>query len=162
MALNTDPHTGDDGHLRFRLIDVRQREVARTVARASLTPGEETALTAEFVPPARGCFKVALDAGESADALGWVEDLGGFTVLAPSFAETPARPGSAFGGHMDGINHKWHFRAGRTIGLQWARCHDMLQTGWWTRIQARRARAVAVAVRRCPVGAGWPGVLHAG
>ncbi len=122
-------------HLRLRLIDVRQREAARTVARVSLKPGEETELTAEFVPPARGCFKVALDAGESADALGWVEDLGGFTVLALSLAETPALPGSVFGGHMDGINYKWHFQAGRIIGLQWARCHDMLQTGWWTRIQ---------------------------
>ncbi|MBI2301399.1 MAG: hypothetical protein HYU66_21040 [Armatimonadetes bacterium] len=121
--------------LRLRLIDVRGHEVGRRQQHVTLTPGQELPLTVEFTPPARGCFKVALDAGTSAADLGWVEDLGSFTVLPPKLRDMPFDPQSYFGGHMDGINSHWHFQVGRKLGIQWARCHDMLQQGWWTRIQ---------------------------
>lgn len=121
--------------LRFRLVDVCQQEVARKVAEVSFGPGEEKELAVEFQPPPRGCFKVALDAGLSSAEPAWVEDLGSFTVVARRLSQQAANPASPFGGHMDGINFEWHFRAARKLGVQWARCHDMLQQGWWTRIQ---------------------------
>lgn len=121
--------------LRTRLLDVRGREVGKRTEPVRLSPGDEVELTAQFPAPARGCFKVALDAGTTEDDLAWVEDLGSFTVVPRELSERPANPDSYFGGHMDGINHAWHFRAGRKLGILWARCHDMLQQGWWTRIQ---------------------------
>lgn len=135
LGLNTHLDRPAKVSLRFRLIDVRQREVAATTALVELAPGQESEVTTEFRCPGRGCFKVAMDAGTTAEDLAWVEDIGSFIVLPRQLADAPARPDSVFGGHMDGINHKWHLEAGRKIGIQWACCHDMLQNGWWTRIQ---------------------------
>jgi hypothetical protein len=125
-------------HLRFRLVDVHQRTVAEQVMDVSLAATKSHDLTVKFRVKRRGCFKVALDAGTGPDDLGWVEDLGGFTVVARALHDAPRDPTSYFGGHMDGINLEWHLRAGRKIGIQWARCHDMLQHTWWTRVQPRR------------------------
>jgi len=121
--------------LRYDLIDVWQRTVHEKLESVSLAAGEERELQVMFTPPARGCFKIALYVGRSEDDLGWLEDLGSFTVLPAALREAPPNPDSYFGGHMDGINLEWHLQAGRKIGLQWARCHDALQTAWWERIQ---------------------------
>ncbi len=135
VKLTTDRETVTQVRLAFRLIDVRQQEVAEKAVPATLVPGAEQELTVEFQAPARGCFKVALWAGTGEQDMGWVEDLGSFTVLAPSVYDRPRNPDSYFGGHMDGINLDWHLQSGRKMGVQWARCHDALQQGWWTRIQ---------------------------
>ncbi len=121
--------------LRYRLIDIWQRTVDEKSESVSLAGGEEREFQVTFTPPARGCFKIALYAGRSADDMGWLEDLGSFTVLPEALYDAPSNPNSYFGGHMDGINLEWHLQAGRKIGIQWARCHDALQTAWWERIQ---------------------------
>jgi hypothetical protein len=121
--------------LRFRLINVRQQQVAVQSREIDLKPDAETETVARFKAPERGCFKVALDAGLSPDRLGWVEDLGSFTVVPKALYERPFNPNSYFGGHMDGINLAWHLELGRKLGIQWARCHDMMQWTWWDRIQ---------------------------
>jgi len=129
---------GNEGRrlaLSLRLIDLWQQTVAEQSQTITLMAGEERELSVDFAPPARGCFKVALYAGESAESVAWVEDLGSFTVAPRVLYERPRDPASCFGGHMDGINLEWHLQAGRKIGIQWARCHDMLQQTWWTRIQ---------------------------
>jgi len=122
-------------HLVYRLIDVRQRTVAEKSDDMMLTGGVETPVTVQFTPPGRGCFKIALYAGAGDADTGWVEDLGSFTVVPRALGERPPNPDSYFGGHMDGVNLEWHLRCGRKLGVQWARCHDMLQHTWWTRIQ---------------------------
>lgn len=121
--------------LRFRLINVRQEEVAKKTAEVRLAPDQETPVEISFVAPGRGCFKVALDAGTTEENLGWVEDIGSFTVVARELFERPRLRTSYFGGHMDGINLAWHLSVGRKIGIQWARCHDMMQWTWWDRVQ---------------------------
>jgi len=118
-----------------RLVDLWQRTVAEQLETITLQAAEEREFTTKFVPHARGCFKVALYAGTKAQDLGWVEDLGSFTVVPRSLHDASRNPDSCFGGHMDGINLQWHLQAGRKIGLQWARCHDMLQQTRWRRIQ---------------------------
>lgn len=123
--------------LQFRLVDVRQREVGERAKNITLEPGRESALAVRFRAPARGCFKIALYAGTNETDVGWVEDLGGFTVVPRSLYDGPRNPKSYFGGHMDGINLEWHLKAGRKLGIQWARCHDMLQHTWWTRVQPK-------------------------
>jgi len=121
--------------LRYRLIDVKQRQIDSRSATVTLSPNQETELEARFTPGLRGCFKVALDVGADAQNLGWLEDLGSFTVVPQ--LEPPQQPWSTsyFGGHLDGINLQWHLQAGRKIGLQWARCHNMMQWTWWRRVQ---------------------------
>jgi hypothetical protein len=121
--------------LRFRLIDVRQQEVTNEWRSVTLEPGKEQQLEVAFQPARRGCFKVALDAGLSDADLAWVEDLCGFTVVSRKLADAPRHSDSYLGGHMDGINLAWHLAAGRKIGIQWARCHNMMQWTWWTRVQ---------------------------
>jgi hypothetical protein len=121
--------------LSLRLIDVWQRTVAEKPETAAFRAGEEREFTVQFAPPARGCLKVALYAGTSSADLGWVEDLGSFTVVPKALYDGRRNARSCFGGHMDGINLQWHLQAGRKIGIQWARCHDMLQQTWWRRIQ---------------------------
>ncbi len=137
VSVRTSRPEATNVHLQFRLIDVRQRTVAEKDQIVRLEPKKEHALTATFRPPARGCFKIALYAGTEAAKRGWVEDLGGFTVVPLSLYDAPRNPKSYFGGHMDGINLEWHLKAGRKIGIQWARCHDMLQHTWWTRVQPK-------------------------
>lgn len=124
--------------LRFRLINVHQEEVEARTTQVALQPDQETEVQVRFLPPARGCFKVALDAGPTAGELAWVEDLGGFTVVARELYERPRLRASYFGGHMDGINLAWHLAVGRKLGIQWARCHDMMQWTWWDRVQPNR------------------------
>ncbi|MBP8952316.1 MAG: hypothetical protein KBI47_07990 [Armatimonadetes bacterium] len=121
--------------LRWRVIDVRGHEVARGDQSVSLAPGAFRDLDLLAAVSARGCFKVALDAGPSARNVAWVEDIGSFTVVSRELYDRPRHPDSIFGGHMDGINLEWHLQAGRKIGIQWARCHNMMQWTWWTRIQ---------------------------
>ncbi|MBM3500318.1 MAG: hypothetical protein FJX74_16800, partial [Armatimonadetes bacterium] len=87
--------------LSLRLIDVRQRTVAEKPQTITLPPGEEREAMVEFTPPARGCFKIALFAGTSADELGWVEDLGSFTVVPRRLHDAPPDAVSPFGGHLD-------------------------------------------------------------
>lgn len=137
LKLKTRKADGAKIRVVYRLIDVRQRTVAEKSAELSLPAGKETTAEIEFTPPARGCFKVALFAGTGQADLGWVEDLGGFTVVPEELGER-AVENSFFGGHMDGINLDWHLQAGRKLGVRWARCHDMLQHTWWTRIQPDR------------------------
>lgn len=122
----------------YRLIDVRQQAVGEQTEAATLRPGQEAQLAVQFIPPCRGCFKVALYAGTGESEPAWVEDLGSFTVLPRSVNDAPRNPDSYFGGHMDGIHLEWHLRTGRKLGIQWARGHDMLQHTWWTRIQPDR------------------------
>jgi hypothetical protein len=124
--------------LRLRLIDVRQREVAAKSQLVTLDPGQEKELSIEFQPPRRGCYKVALDAGLNEADLAWVEDLGGFTVVSRKLFDAPRNDKSCFGGHLDGINLAWHLAVGKKLGIQWARCHNMMQWTWWTRIQPDR------------------------
>ncbi len=121
--------------LRFRLLDVHQRLRAQQVQRVALQPGEERQLTAAFRAPARGCFKVSLDAARDGEPWGWVEDLGSFVVVASELETRPRDADSLFGSHMDGIHLQWHLRIGRKLGVQWARCHDMMQWTWWDRVQ---------------------------
>lgn len=121
--------------LRLRLIDVRQQEVAREVRSVTLSPRREQEVAVTFQPSRRGCFKVALDAGQTDADMAWVEDLGGFTVVSRRLADSPRNDSSYFGGHMDGINESWHLGVGRKIGIQWARCHNMMQWTWWARVQ---------------------------
>ena len=122
-------------HLVYRLVNVHQKTVAEKSEELTLTAGTETPVTVQFTPPGRGCFKIALDAGTGEPDMGWVEDLGGFTVVPRALGERPRSDDSYFGGHMDGVNLEWHLRCGRKLGIRWARCHDMLQHTWWTRIQ---------------------------
>ena len=121
--------------LRFRLIDVRGQQVAVQAQQVALKPDADTEVTARFPATRRGCFKVALDAGLTPATLGWVEDLGSFTVVARELNDRPRNRNSYFGGHMDGIYLAWHLSVGRKLGIQWARCHDMMQWTWWDRIQ---------------------------
>ncbi|MCX7599023.1 MAG: hypothetical protein N2512_09185 [Armatimonadetes bacterium] len=121
--------------LRFRLINVRQEQVAEKTAEVRLAPDQETQVEISFAAPARGCFKVALDAGTAPENLGWVEDVGSFTVVSRELFDRPRLRTSYFGGHMDGINLAWHLAVGRKLGIQWARCHDMMQWTWWDRVQ---------------------------
>lgn len=124
-----------DLSLRWRVIDVRGREVAQEGKEVTLAPGASRELELRACVTRRGCFKVALDAGVSARTMNWVEDVGSFTVVPRELYDRPRNPDSIFGGHMDGINLEWHLQAGRKIGIQWARCHNMMQWTWWTRIQ---------------------------
>jgi len=121
--------------LEYRLTDLWQKPVEARRETVALAAGEERELLAEFRPPRRGWFKVALWAGRSPQDLGWIEDLGSFTVLPKAVYDAPRNPDSYFGGHMDGINLEWHLQVGRKLGIQWARCHDMMQQTWWRRIQ---------------------------
>ena len=121
--------------LRFRLIDVRGAQVAVQTQQVVLKPDADTHVMVRFPATRRGCFKVALDAGLTPATLGWVEDLGGFTVVARALNDRPRNRNSYFGGHMDGIYLAWHLQVGRKLGIQWARCHDMMQWTWWDRIQ---------------------------
>ncbi|MFH1023078.1 MAG: hypothetical protein V1809_06785 [Planctomycetota bacterium] len=121
--------------LRFRLIDVRQQEAARESRSVTLDPEREQEFPVDFQPPRRGCFKVALDAGLNEADMAWVEDAGGFTVVSRKLFDAPRNGKSCFGGHMDGINLAWHLAAGKKLGIQWARCHNMMQWTWWTRVQ---------------------------
>jgi len=114
---------------------VRGREVAAESQQVTLDPGKEQERSVEFKPPGRGCFKVALDAGLDEADLAWVEDLGSFTVVPRKLFDAPRSEKSPFGGHMDGINLAWHLAAGKKLGIQWARCHNMMQWTWWTRVQ---------------------------
>ncbi|HOX07621.1 MAG TPA: hypothetical protein PK280_14575 [Planctomycetota bacterium] len=123
--------------LRLRLIDVRQQEAARESRSVTLAPGKEQELAVEFEPPRRGCFKVALDAGLGDADSAWVEDLGGFTVVSRRLFDAPRDEKSPFGGHMDGINLAWHLAVGKKLGIQWARCHNMMQWTWWTQVQPK-------------------------
>jgi len=117
------------------MTDLWQEPVAEKRETVTLGAGEERELLVEFTPRRRGFFKVALHAGHSDADSGWVEDLGGFTIVPKSVYDAPRNPSSVFGGHMDGINLEWHLQAGRKLGIQWARCHDMMQQTWWRRIQ---------------------------
>jgi hypothetical protein len=67
-----------------------------------------------------------------------VEDLSSEHVLA-TFVILPAnkRIGieSAFGGHLDAIDLKWHMKTASDLIMSWVRAHDGIQTGWWTRVQ---------------------------
>ena len=137
LKLTTHRPEESRAELQFRLIDVRQKVVARKDRSVLLAPAKEHDLTVTFRPKKRGCFKVALDAGPRPGDLGWVEDLGAFTVVPRALHDGPRNPASYFGGHMDGIHLEWHLDAGRKIGIRWARCHDMLQHTWWTRIQPK-------------------------
>ena len=138
VSLTTQRERPAQARLRFRLVNVHQRTVAEQTMNAPLARAKRHDLTVSFRPKKRGCFKVALDAGTRADDLGWVEDLGAFTVVPKALSEPGRDPQSYFGGHMDGIHLEWHLNAGRKIGIRWARCHDMLQHTWWTRVQPRR------------------------
>ena len=122
-------------YLGMDVINVWDREVDSKRKRIDLAASEERELTVEYEPRRRGCFKVALRAGTSENDLAWLEDLGSFTVVSRELYDRPRNPDSYFGGHMDGINLQWHLEAGRKIGIQRARCHNMMQWTWWTRIQ---------------------------
>lgn len=124
-----------DARLHVALVDVRGRTLQQLDQTVTLRRGTETERTLSFLPPARGCFKVVLSAAAGTNDLRWVEDLGSFTVLSRALYERPRLTNSFFGGHMDGINLEWHLAAGRKLGIQWARCHDMLQHTWWNRVQ---------------------------
>lgn len=128
-----------DGKLRltYRLIDVREKVVAEQAEDVAIALSEKAGqqFGVEFLPPALGAFKVALYASADEGPPAWVEDLGCLIVLPESAGDGPHIAGSYFGGHMDGINLAWHLKSGRRLGVQWARCHDMLQHTWWTRVQ---------------------------
>jgi len=121
--------------LTYRLVDVHGKTVAQQSRAVSLRRGAEVEQSIGFVPPRRGCFKVALHAAADGEESGWVEDLGSFIVVPKAVQDRRSDRESYFGGHMDGINLDWHLRAGRKIGIRWARTHDMLQHTWWTRVQ---------------------------
>lgn len=126
-------------YLKFKLVDVREKQVGKKYITRALIPDKEIEIMVEFVPRKRGCFKVVLEAGAKADKLAWVEDVGSFTVLSKSLFEGGKEDGSYFGGHFDAINVEWHLDVGRKLGIQWARCHDGMQTAWWPRIQPDRS-----------------------
>ena len=121
--------------LRFRVKDVISRQLAEI--KASLDPAQGAEKTFEITTPTgeRGCFKLALYAGPDDQHTGWVEDLGSYTVVSPALEKRPRIPKSYFGGHMDAINLPWHLQQARRLGVQWARCHDMMQWTWWTSVQ---------------------------
>lgn len=135
VALRSRLSTPQALRLRFRLLDVYQRPRAQQVYRVELNPDEERQFTAAFRAPARGCFKVSLDAARDGEPWGWVEDVGSFVVVAPELKTRPRYAHSLFGSHMDGTHLQWHLRIGRQLGVQWARCHDMMQWTWWDRVQ---------------------------
>jgi hypothetical protein len=120
-------------------VDVNGKQVAVSEQPLTGTPGTPVGpkqrLRYATIPPARGCFKVVLEAGPDAQHLGWVEDLGSFAVVPPQLQTRARLAISFFGGHMDAINLDWHLRQARRLGVQWARCHDMMQWTWWDRLQ---------------------------
>lgn len=122
-------------YLGLPLVDVWGKEVAARRETLEFGAGEERELTIEYQPSRRGCYKVPLWAGATENDLGWVEDLGSFVVVSEAVHDRPRNAGSCFGGHMDGINLEWHLQAARRVGVQWARCHNMMQWTWWSRIQ---------------------------
>ncbi|MCG3178339.1 MAG: hypothetical protein BIFFINMI_00666 [Phycisphaerae bacterium] len=135
FRLTTDRPLPAAVRLTCRLIDVREKVVAERTFDAKLSRGAQTPAEVAFDPLGRGCFKIALHVNAGDAGGGWVEDLASFVVVSKALADRPADPRSYFGGHMDGINLDWHLSAGRSIGIRWARCHDMLQYTWWTRVQ---------------------------
>ncbi|MBU0611677.1 MAG: hypothetical protein KKI08_27615 [Armatimonadetes bacterium] len=120
--------------VRVRLLDVRGQQTEQALRKMDRS-GSPWYSVYSTIPPGPGCYKLALYAGPDEDHLGWVEDLGSFTVVSPALDTRARIPNSYFGGHMDGIHLQWHLQQARRIGVQWARCHDMMQWTWWDRIQ---------------------------
>lgn len=120
--------------LRFRVQGVltEGREI-----KTLLDPAKGAEKTFEISAKAseRGCFKVRLFAGPDDQHTGWVEDVGSYAVVSPELDTRPRIPNSYFGGHMDAINLGWHLKQARRLGVQSARCHDMMQWTWWDRVQ---------------------------
>ena len=120
--------------IKLGLIDVHEQVMSERVIEDAFLLHDEFDLRVKFKPERRGCFKVALYAGNHKDNLEWVEDLGSFSVL-PKLDSSIDVSKSYFGGHIDGINAAWHLEGAKKLGINLFRAHDGIQAGWWTRVQ---------------------------